>query len=283
MLNRVFGKKSRGINGGNEKPARILERVCPLFVIGCPRSGSTLLAKVLNSHPLVLMTNETAVFLMLNEIISKSRQGVAAGMLYGKEHNELWADHLIDNAKSLIESYYHKIIDAEGKTSLKYWGEKHPHNFECLTFITSLYPDARYIYIIRDPRDSACSIRELIGTNHDSAIEGLKFTAEAYEAFSEQLSDDRLLRVRYEDLVEDYLGRFQRIFQWLGLKCLPEVEQFIAERKNVDAHGMLPDAQIDFSLRSVGRWKREFSQDEERYAGLMMGDYMERYGYPVLS
>jgi hypothetical protein len=56
----------------------------PLFLVGAARSGTTILAKILNSHPKILMTDETAVFLALSGLIEKSREGVSAGLWYGK-------------------------------------------------------------------------------------------------------------------------------------------------------------------------------------------------------
>ena len=69
---------------GSELPAgtSLLAGARPLFLIGSPRSGTTLLAKILNSHPRVLITNETAVFLQLDENIRKSRRGWGWGVIF---------------------------------------------------------------------------------------------------------------------------------------------------------------------------------------------------------
>ena len=103
-----------------------IAQATPLFPIGIPRSGTTFLAKALNSHPEVLMTNETAVFILLNETIKNSRIGIKAGILYGKQYHNLWAEHLSENAKELIESFYAKICRENNIGRLKYWGDKHP-------------------------------------------------------------------------------------------------------------------------------------------------------------
>jgi hypothetical protein len=253
----------------------------PLFPIGCPRSGTTLLAKVLNAHPSILVTNETAVFLFLNDAISKSRLGVDSGLLYGKEYYDLWADHLAAEAQSLIESYYSRIIAKEGKQGLQYWGEKHPHHFECLDFISSLYPSARYIYLMRDPRDAACSISTMVNVDHYSALSGWRDAAVQYETFVRRLPPDYLLVIRYEDFIEDYHSMAMRVLGWLGLDYAPEVDRFVRQYQNVDAHGLLaPEPErIEFRTRSVLRWRAEFSEEEKRYAREFVGDFLARYGY----
>ena len=98
-----------------------LKNAKPLFLIGAPRSGTTILAKLLNAHSEVLLTNETAVFLQLNEMILKSEKGSPSGILYGKTHNRLWAHLLRRQAKEMIETFYAQVLLHEEKGSVKYW------------------------------------------------------------------------------------------------------------------------------------------------------------------
>ena len=109
-----------------------LARATPLFLIGAPRSGTTILARLLNAHGQILLTNESAVFLQLNAIVAKSREGVRSGILFGKAYHELWAAHLRSQVKALVEPFYGRIARQEGKEQPKYWGEKHPHLKDCL-------------------------------------------------------------------------------------------------------------------------------------------------------
>jgi hypothetical protein len=208
-----FQRMRRALASAQRPP---LKDAAPLFVIGCPRSGTTLLAKILNEHPAVLMTNETAVFLFLADAIDKSRVGYAAGLLYGKEHNYLWAEHLARHSRPLIESYYARIAVKLGKRKLRYWGEKHPHHAECFDFIEKLYPAARYIYIVRDPRDSALSIMHMLGIPFAEALAKWKVISNACEQFVTTRGVTELYQLRYEDLVNDYDGISRQVFAWLG-------------------------------------------------------------------
>jgi hypothetical protein len=261
----------------------IIRNATPLFPIGCPRSGTTLLAKVLNSHQRVLMTNETAVFLQMHDVIEKSRIGSPAGFIFGKEYNTLWADHLYQRVTELVETYYERIRELEGKGAIEYWGEKHPHHYECFDFLTALYPNARYIYIVRDPRDVACSLGKLINVDNCEGLRNWQYAAERCEALSENKDDRSLLHVRYEDFVADYTGTAERIFRWLSLddRC-EEVRSFLDANRNFDAHTLWMQEPVyaDFAVQSVGRWRREFSESDLEFAETIAGDFMRRHGYP---
>lgn len=265
------------------KPSSVISKAAPLFPIGCPRSGTTLLCNVLNSHPRILMTNETAVFLQLGYIIERSRAGYSAGILYGKEHHQLWAEHLEEQARGLIETYYEKIAQREKKKSLIYWGEKHPHHMDCFTLLTSLYPAARYIYIVRDPRDTACSIAAMNRTDRTEALRVWKIIIGKYEVFLNGLDSRFLLVIRYEDFVRDYEEAARKIFRWLGVDYAEEVSTFLSRYRSVDAnHLWMPEEEqrrADFPSQSVGRWRREFTEEEKGFAEELVSDFLQKYDY----
>jgi hypothetical protein len=255
----------------------------PLFPIGCPRSGTTLLARLLNAHPAVLVTNETAVFLQLHENIVKSREGSPAGLPYGKEYNAVWADHLAGRATALIEAFYERVRAMERKSQLRYWGDKHPHHSHCLPFIAELYPQARYVYLVRDPRDVACSIGRMASADHAEVLRSWRDMADQYEAFVQGLGPDRVLTLRYEDLVEDDQGTARRVFDWLALDYAPEVEAFLLGHRDIDVHtiGSAEPRQADFRVESIGRWRRELSASDIELAADVAGAFMTKHGYAI--
>jgi len=257
----------------------------PLFLIGAPRSGTTLLTRILNAHPELLLTNETAIFLQLNEMVSKSRIGVKAGILYGKQHHTLWADHLNEQVLALVDRYYSKIATIEGKKELKYWGEKHPHLNRCLEFIAEHYPNARFIYVVRDPRDSACSISEMNKTEIQKTLKNWGKFTQRYEHFLATLTPKNVIVVRYEDVVANYEGETERVLDWLGLDMHPNVKKYIRKNKNVDSHKVeaLVRVKHNFAEKSVGRWKKELTEDEKNYASHLLGQYMEKFGYDLVG
>ena len=268
----------------------IIQQATPLFPIGIPRSGTTFLAKLLNSHHKVLMTNETAVFILLNEIINKSKIGIKAGILYGKQYHKLWSDHLAGNAKGIIESFYEKIYQENNVRKLKYWGDKHPHHNVCLDFIKNLYPHALYIYIVRDPRDVACSISEMNDVPFLKAFNTWRLFAEKYEAFVSNLINNQVYYMRYEDLVADYEKSTQEMLAWLNLDFSIEVKVFLDQYKHVDAHTYnfpktVAQQKIseNFSMKSIGRWKRDLSSSEQQSMSEEAEEYLHRHNYEIVA
>jgi hypothetical protein len=258
-----------------------VSRTRPLFLLGCPRSGTTLLANILNSHNGIIMTSETAVFLLLSETIRKCRAGVSSGLLFGKQYNSQLADLIERNARKFIHRYYEQIRELQDKRRLAFWGEKHPHHSLCLEFIEDLYPRALYIFITRDPRDAACSIAAMNGWSFRASLDSWIQFSSAYEAFLERLDEGRWLWIRYEDLVGGYEEVTQAILSWLRLELTNEVRSFLSTYRHVDAHHIRAArlTHRDFAVESVGRWRRELDDTDVQYAREAVGRYLEKYGY----
>ncbi len=262
----------------------------PLFLLGTPRSGTTLLAHLLNAHRAVLMTNETAVMLQLGHMISHSRRGSQAGILFGKQYYELWADHLAEHARELVETYYARIAEQQSREELAWWGEKHPHNCDCLDLLESAWGEARYIYIVRDPRDSALSIAAMLNKPFQPCLENWKNFSDKYERFFAGLPAERYMLLRYEDLVADYEGKTRACLEWLGLGIDDGVAEYLESYKDVDAHGVAPlvrgkrpvppGRKRDYKHKSVYRWQNELGKPDRRFAAERVGDFLEKYDYP---
>lgn len=271
----------------------------PLFLIGAARSGTTALAQILDAHPRIVMTNETAVFLQLHHNITQSRVGVQAGIQFGKTHHKLWADHLQDEARVLIERYYARIAGAQGKHTdpdapepLAYFGEKHPHLSDCLDFLDDTFPDARYAHIVRDPRDTALSIAKMTGLRFEEALEGWLAFDNKYAPFVARIPAARVHHMRYESLVADYEGEVARLLAWLGLGMDERVRTHLANFAHTDAHTLAGSAdkvvasdadpgagRVPFAVRSAGRWKWTLTPEQAAAADELVGEALHRYGY----
>ena len=295
-------EQSPAHNGASIEPGP-MKAACPLFVVGAPRSGTTVFANLLNVHSRILISNESATVLQLGEMIRQSQIGVSEGLLFGKTHNELWAEELQSSMRTLTERFYARVADAEGKTvsdgpeSVAYFGDKHPHLKDCIGALETAFPDARYIHVIRDPRDSALSIASMRDSDFRDALLNWKEFDSRYNELLQDVDPDLVYQVRYEELVEDYNGCITSVLDWLGLNMEPKVEDHITRYSNVDAHTVssllqaaTPKKDSDISngssteenryfKNSVGRWKRELDNNQLAIADELIGDALERYGY----
>lgn len=260
--------------------SNLLKNAVPLFVIGVPRSGTTMLARLLNNHPSIVQTYETSVFLLFDNIIKNAKRGFKAGILYGKEYQDLWSKHLNSVAKDVIESFYEKILQSESRDYVRYWGDKHPHHNACLPFIERLYPNALYIYIVRDPRDVACSISEMNKCTFEQAFDVWKKISQDYEKFQITCSD-RLYSIKYEHIVKNYEEAIGQIMNWLDLECSHTFREIIRRNQGHDFHNPHKIAEINFAEKSMERWKNSLTEKENSYALSHAIDYITKYNYAL--
>lgn len=265
---------------------KLLKRFCikdvtvsgrPIFVVGPPRSGTTFLQRLLNAHPKVLLTNETAIFLQLSEIIKKSNQGVTSGVWYGKEYNQLWAEVVREAARDLIATYYRRIAEAEKKTELLFWGDKHPHYYNCLDFIVSLYPQAMFIMCVRDPRDVALSISKMNCVTIEQSVFTTSIIFKRYHEFFDRHQTLKPYLVFYEKMVTEPEAVLRNLFAFFRLPWCECVVKALDSFRTKDAHG-ITDEPRDYS-HNFGKWRSAFSPYDILRAREILGCYIESYGY----
>jgi LPS sulfotransferase NodH len=251
----------------------------PLFIIGTPRSGTTLLTRLLNAHPNILLTHESAFFLLLDLLIKESRAGIEGSFFYPQDYKEIFSSYIHDRAHDLLVGFYERIAEHEQREDLSYWGDKHPHHDVCMDFLDELFPQARYIHILRDPRDSACSIAEMNKSSFQDALKIWKRIADGYANAMLFLDGSQCMSIRYEDFVRDYEGGLQSILEWLGVDAHEAVWRYLAKIRNKDIHRPDTITGKDFAAQAIGRWRRELSAEDRVWAMEYVGDYLERYGY----
>lgn len=286
MFERLFGKNEVSLNEVSACVAK------PLFLIGPPRSGTTMLTRVLNSHPRILLTNETAVLLQLAENIEKSRIGRKAGMVYGKNSGDHWADILEGETHNLVGSFYNRLAIEQRKSNLLYWGDKHPHFNRCMDFLERQFPDAVYVYAIRDPRDSICSIAEMTGNGVEAASKVWNKISHCYEEFvASSPSARRIVPVIYEEFVADYDKQAEKLFLSLGVDYSDESRKYIREYANVDSHSSSSfvfegaaklkkaSRSHDYVSKSVQRWKNDLSEADQVQINAQCQNFLSKYGY----
>ena len=145
------------------------------FIVGCPRSGTTLLQSMLSSHPELYSTPETSFF---NRIIP------LLGIEYTNPEKIVTSDDLekikndffymtgktIDiDVESLqgnnIKVIFEQILNSFNYENKKYWIEKTTNHARSLMLIHKFYPDAKIIHIIRDPVDAIASMNSIRPTS----------------------------------------------------------------------------------------------------------------------
>lgn len=191
-------------------------RPSPIFVVGCQRSGTTLLRLVLDSHPAIACGPETRYLESMTRIVGDDWPRLAR---YGQDRSEWLAG---------IASWYGEMQDQYAQRRGKVrWADKTPRYALIMDFLDQLFPDALFIHVVRDPRDVVLSHRKRFG--YVAALKAVRkwpvYVATA-RATGERIGSARYLEVRYEDLVTDNSKELRRVFDFIGEPWDPIVLQY---------------------------------------------------------
>lgn len=190
----------------------------PIFIGGASRSGTSLLTSLLSAHPQIHIGPETGIFEgnrdcdHLSRITELPIEWLRCQLIKCSCQAELMEQVLIRQASNV------------GKNR---WGEKTPGNVRHLQRIFQWFPEARFIHIIRDGRDVACSLRthpEYVWVNGKYVRSGvLNPWPECVAEWAGDIragiawrSDARYFEIFYEELVSFPQRTMMRLLEWLG-------------------------------------------------------------------
>lgn len=232
----------------------------PVFILGNPRSGTSLLRIMLHSHPEICIPPESHFFLWLEEKYGKwNNQFIEVYLddLYQATKFETWnldrtelKDYLnnctIKNYAHLTSLIYNFYALKENKKP-KYWGDKNGLWTEKLYKIKLYYPDAFIVHLIRDGRDVACSYKEINikGVNTLYAPKLPNEIAEiakiwnsnniAIESFLNTFSEKQFIQIKYEELLISPESILQKILSPMGLETTKiQLEYYLKNSKDIE-------------------------------------------------
>ncbi|MCZ6912502.1 MAG: sulfotransferase, partial [Proteobacteria bacterium] len=218
----------------------------PVFIVGMPRSGTSLVEQVLASHPRVNGAGE------LRFIEQASRTPVG---LYPDSVSTLDARAL----EAAAEEYLKQLRDRGG--NIRHITDKYPANFLHIGFIRLLFPRASIIHCRRNPVDTCLSIyfQDFATANlYANRLEDIGAYYQCYQRLMEHWTDlgtDRLLTIDYEDLTADLEGQVRTMIEWLGLEWDPACLDYTGNPRAVSTLSRWQVRQPVYQS-SVERWRR---------------------------
>jgi tetratricopeptide (TPR) repeat protein len=221
----------------------------PVFIVGMPRSGTSLVEQILASHPDVYGAGE------LEDLLSIAAK---VGGVDGQNYPHTLATLTPSILDQLAHAYLDRI-DSLNSTS-RFVTDKMPLNYLELGLIELLFPGTRIIHCVRDPRDTclSCYMNDIAA--------GVTFardqrTLAGYYRQYQRLMDHwqsvlsiPILEVRYEDVVGDLEGQARRLLQFMEL---PWDDRCLSFHQNIRGVATASREQVRQPLyaSSVGRWK----------------------------
>lgn len=270
----------------NRMPANPLERegvstfseVEPIFVVGSPRSGTSLLRTMLNEYSNVAIAGELHFFdlqlkvrekvpdLSSDEAIERAVKLIAdiPNLKYLPYLNRLLEGAVGKLYRSSVRSYellYKYMLEEYalwcGKVRV---GEKTPQYIRHLEALFATFPNARVIHIHRDPRDVVASLTEVPWASPDVVTNCLKWKAEMQTGFRWK-DDPRVVVIKYEELVQSPSGSLRRLCQSVDLAY-----------KDRAGDGKSLDTSVDFEMEP---WKKRV---QEKVTRSSVGSWIDRIG-----
>ncbi|MFI7450592.1 sulfotransferase family protein [Nonomuraea sp. NPDC049714] len=273
----------------------------PVFVIGCPRSGTTMLQLMLHSHPRLAVPPETR-FLMpayyrrrsFGDLRDASRRRSLAEWIAtdrSTKFRELKIDKndFIEQAVagpgslgSVIGTAFRMYAERFGKPR---WGDKRPSYVKHTDLLLRLFPDAQFIHLIRDGRDCVASLKEMPWYTHDS-FHAVSTWAEAIDAgdrLRRAMPEDSYFELRYEHLTDDPSTELKKLCEFLGEDFAPSmVSPREAASIAVPVHKVWHSNTHGEVTRSrVGSWAKRLDAWEIALCEHVLGERLEAHGYEL--
>lgn len=281
-----------------DDPSEPLQTNDPFFVVGMPRSGTTLLSSFLSAHPRLTVSPETHY---LSHWLPRYRHlDLADPALFayfwtrfieGSEFAGFGLDPEDVAGRIPRPATFEKVFSAlltafAHKQRKPRWGEKTPAHFEHIHTLLAWYPHARVIFLMRDPRAVVASLSRVPWATNDVLKHCGRWQRSANLALRWS-EERRVATVRFEDLVADPDATLARLYAYLGERPGPGSAQRESSHLMVGASGWalnhIAKTQEPLAPERAEGWKRELSRRHARIVERTCGAGMEAFGYGTWS
>lgn len=246
-----------------------------VFMVGFPRSGTTLLEQVLGSHPAVVTSNEKPT------LDDATREFLRTPGDVNRLAATRWAE-----LNKHRDAYWQRVREHGIAVAGRVFIDKQPYNTLQLPLIVRLFPAAKIVFSVRDPRDVvlSCFRRRFLMSAPNFQFLTLDGTARFYDAtmrlaqlYRAKLPLD-LLQLRHEDLVSDFEARVREACEFLGITWQDSMRDF-ATRARSQSITTPSSVQVIQGLNreGIGHWRHY--RDQMAPVLPILRPWVERFDY----
>lgn len=279
----------------------MIDQPRPIFVIGAPRSGTTLLRVMLSCHSRIYIPPESDFIPRLfpnptqRPMTRAKALRAVRTVLENRRFFREWKDDPIDpeafvgtlpdlTPAIFLDGLYRAYA---AQYSADRWGDKSPIYTHFMGLLAGLFPVAQFVHLIRDGRDSALSA---LAAYPDRFYVDMYFAARSWRGrvhaareAGAALGPDRYLEIRYEELTLDPEGVLRAVCGFLGETYEPAMrESHRLGRELLRPGGRHAPVREPIHPNSE-RWRREMSSSDQRLFQAVAGDLLQELGYDVVD
>lgn len=257
----------------------------PIFIGGMPRSGTTLLRVILDSHPNIACGPELRAIPTLATLSRETRR-LMGEML--SEYYSLPPSELDSVFAELVCSFLQPIHERSGKKRI---AEKTPANALHFAELARLFPKSPFIQIIRDGRDAVASVLKMDWTEartgqpmpitRDPAMAAATWAEHIARGRDARSAGARYFEIRYEDIVNQPRAALEPLFEFLEEPWSDDVLSFHTNERAASGVNESSAEQVSRELYrdSIGRWRRDLGEGARSAIKAACGGMLIELGY----
>lgn len=275
----------------------------PIFIVGCPRSGTTLLRTIIASHSRMIVSPESHFFnYWLKEYGHLNLQEESEFQRFWQDFStsQRFAYFDLDAAAFLAKLRRQDEISFRSVFALlmaEYaalkqkprWGEKTPAHYDYLETIFDWFPNAKILWLIRDPRAVVASLLKVEWSSKYTFNNAYYWLSSAKLYLEQWSADPRVMRINYEALVTDPEANIEALCQFLGEELEPGMLSQRSEKNVPNPHqggwakAHLQQVMQPIGQQSVEKWRSQLSKTQVAIVEHITRDAMVGHGYEPLT
>lgn len=273
-----------------------------IFIVGMPRSGTTLLNYILHAHSKISIAPETHFFdKFFNkyknilsyspnkkiEMLNSYLNGEDIEILdFTKEEKKEIIDSTILSDFKLKKTFYEILNKYSEKTNSKIFGEKTPAHLEYIETINKWFPNAKFIIIYRDPRDVCLSLKNVPWNNGNSETNAKRWNK--YIELSNKYKQNnqispKLLEIKYEELISNPIEVVKEICSHIEVsyeeQMLKYYENITTKSKELELVTWKNKNKESIDKNNFNKWISKLSLDEIKKIETITSPNLKDKGY----
>ena len=271
----------------------------PIFLVGCPRSGTTLFRTMLHAHPSIAIPPETRFLMSMywrrteyGDLRNRgAREAVARAIVEDPETRFRFVgvdgptvmQEIVEEGTTLGSAMGIVFRDYSRKFDKPRWGDKRPAYYAFIDELDNLFPDAQFIHLVRDPRACVESLKrqEWYPDDAGPCLAAWVHAVRSARKSGTRLGPSRYLEVRYEDLVSDPEAVSRRVCDFLGEPFAEEMvrPEQIADKVNPAHYQQRHQIKEGVNTATVEKWAERLPPEEIALVDRVARRWMQEFGY----